>query len=1594
MPGSGLPARLLLLTVVLALFLAALLFVLLWTPGGPARAQDDASTERPTKPTELSVKTTKGSLDVSVDWNNVAGADKYWVRWRLHGPGQNLNQGARPTSSDTQITVADYGRWVVRVQACNRAGCSGPVVRTFDVEPAPEPTATPTPEPAATPTPEPQAPAKPAGLRVAATPGSLDVSLDWDEVAGADSYRVRWREGVRGTRLNEGVSVSASRADITVADYGEWVVKVNACSGDRCGPGRSTRFQVEAEAQSNRAPVVNGKTDRYASFIQAERAPRGALASKPYGGIFSDPDGDSLTYSVSVPDDRRQVVELVGVHEPSQRVVIRLHADGDWESITPLLPDPLNTRVTLTATDPDGLWASVSGDFTTRWGSDPPLAGTSSFASEQPGQPEGLAVSSKPGDLNVSATWEATPGASGYRVRWRPAGGSFAPPDRAALSDAETTLTMSGYGEWEVHLQACNTLGCGPGAMDVVDIMPVAVCDRTPAVRGGIVKKVPGVTDCAEVTAEHLNAITGTLFLDGRGIAALKVGDLDGLAAVTGLHLAHNRLVTLPEGLFEDMEKLGWVRLNNNRLIELDANRFSGLDSLHTVNLDVNNLRTIPPGLFTAHQNLQKISLERNELIAIPAGAFDGLVNIHTLQLRNNRIAGLPAGLLHDLGALTILRVDGPLNPGVCSRSREDIQTLLGLLPRDDLGCRQVTDGDIAAAMPTAGICGRTPAVRTAIVAKVPEARDCSQVTDAHLAAITGDMHIGNAGIRTLRPGDFDGLSALNGLNLAKNEITELPDDVFEDLAALTWLHLDNNRLTTLPVGSLSGLTNLKRLQLNNNLLATLPSGLFDGLNGLTDLHMHANRLTSLPAGSLTDLTSIGLFWRDAAVDPDLCRHPQEKQSAILDELSEISNCQLVTDTDVAQALAAIRSLPVCDRTPSVRDAIVGTVEGVTACADVTDEHLPAITGDLSLNGLDIAALKAGDFGGLTSLTGLLLQDNDLSALPQGLFNDLASLSTLRLSDNRLTGLDPRHFARLTGLASLYLDGNSLTTLPSGLLANNTNLVTLSLDDNELDQLPYGLFDGLTRLETLRLSDNELTTLPAGLFADLTAIKTLQLEDAVNPGLCERDQDERDAILEQLPDISDCRLATDSDIDALSLPNIILIMADDLGYGDLGSYGQTDIKTPRLDAMAAAGMRFTDFYAGHTICPPSREALLTGRHTGHTILRSGTTLMDRSICDARTTLAQMLKSAGYRTAIIGKWGVGGERTLAQPHDLGFDHFYGYLEHIHAHNAYPDMLFRNREQVKLRNVLRRDRSWATGGWVKPNGRIDFAQDLLMEEALKFVAGTSETGQPFFLYLPVTLPHANSSGTGWGTGVMETPPDGYGQYADEPWGHPAKSYAALVSHLDRDVGRLLDRLEELGIANNTVAFFTSDNGPHNEGNHWQGTFNSSGPLRGGKRSLHEGGIRAPLIAHWPGSITAGSVTDHVSASWDFMSTLADIAGFPAPKSGDGVSMRPTLLGEGAQTDHEYLYWNFTWGSTAGPVDDSAVRWGDWKATRQAFGGRSWISGLYNLATDPGETQNVAGNNPDVMAKMREIFSEAHTPVAQVRAGFCFIDRLEIE
>ena len=422
-------------------------------------------------------------------------------------------------------------------------------------------------------------------------------------------------------------------------------------------------------------------------------------------------------------------------------------------------------------------------------------------------------------------------------------------------------------------------------------------------------------------------------------------------------------------------------------------------------------------------------------------------------------------------------------------------------------------------------------------------------------------------------------------------------------------------------------------------------------------------------------------------------------------------------------------------------------------------------------------------------------------------------------------------------------------------------------------------------------------------------------------------------------------------------PNIVFILADDLGYGDSGCYGQQRIQTPNIDRLAAEGMRFTQCYAGSTVCAPSRCALMTGLHTGHATVRGNAFVPLRA---QDVTVAEVLKRAGYTTALIGKWGLGEPGTSGVPNRKGFDTFFGYLNQVHAHNYYPDYLWRNEERIKI------------DGNVVKNGvalkRAQYAPDLFTNEALRFLEQKKD--KPFFLYLAYITPHANNErGIMEGNG-LEVPSDA--PYSDRPWPQVEKNFAAMVTRMDADVGRLMAQLKKLGLDDNTVVFFSSDNGPHKEGGHDPRFFQSGGPLTGIKRDLYEGGIRVPMIARWPGHIAAGRASDQVWTFWDFLPTAAELAGAMAPAGLDGISVLPTLLGKGEQKQHDFLYWEFHERGF-----QQAVRMGDWKAVRSA-----WAEPLelYDLRTDLAEKHNVAGQHVEIVDRIEEYLKTARTASAR--------------
>lgn len=430
---------------------------------------------------------------------------------------------------------------------------------------------------------------------------------------------------------------------------------------------------------------------------------------------------------------------------------------------------------------------------------------------------------------------------------------------------------------------------------------------------------------------------------------------------------------------------------------------------------------------------------------------------------------------------------------------------------------------------------------------------------------------------------------------------------------------------------------------------------------------------------------------------------------------------------------------------------------------------------------------------------------------------------------------------------------------------------------------------------------------------------------------------------------------------ATEKPNIIYILADDLGVGDVGVYGQSLLKTPRIDQLASEGMRFTQHYSGSSSCAPTRSCLMTGQHTGHTRVRSNG---DGPLLPGDITIGEVLKEVGYKTAAIGKWGVGEIETSGVPWEQGFDYFFGYLNQRNAHHHYPPFLWRNDEQMLYPG--------------NPEMRTHYSHDEFTREALTFIQENKD--EPFFLYVPYTLVHVDldvpaNSMEPWIGKIEETEP--YGTPGGQHYiyqENPHAAFAGMVSRLDRDVGRIVDLVDELGIAENTIVMFSSDNGPTFAGGADPDFFDGNGDLRGKKFEFYEGGIRCPMIARWPGTVEAGSVTDHVSAQWDLLPTVAELTGAEAPEGIDGVSFLPTLhQNDSEQKQHNHLYWE-----TPDKKGWQAVRKGNWKGhhigTRTP--GKTVVE-LYDLATDEAEENNVADQHPEIVAEMTKLFEEGRTP-----------------
>lgn len=437
-----------------------------------------------------------------------------------------------------------------------------------------------------------------------------------------------------------------------------------------------------------------------------------------------------------------------------------------------------------------------------------------------------------------------------------------------------------------------------------------------------------------------------------------------------------------------------------------------------------------------------------------------------------------------------------------------------------------------------------------------------------------------------------------------------------------------------------------------------------------------------------------------------------------------------------------------------------------------------------------------------------------------------------------------------------------------------------------------------------------------------------------------------------------------------SRPNVIYILADDMGYGDISCYGQARFQTPNIDRLAKEGIRFLQHYAGTSVCAPSRSVLMTGQHTGYTPIRGNMAAgNERAFLPASTvTVAELFKQAGYATGAFGKWGLGAVGTEGDPNNQGFDEFYGFNSQGLAHSYYPDFLIHNQQKVMLEKN-------------HPDKKVDYAPELIHSQVMRFI--DKNRAQPFFIYYPTIIPHAElvapeaymskfrgkllpeKSFTGVKYGAANYKKGGY---ESQPEAHAA--FAAMITLLDDQVGEILDRLKKYGLDNNTIVIFSSDNGPHQEGGADPEYFNSNGPWRGYKRDLYEGGIREPMLVRWPGHIAPGRKTDHASAFWDVLPTMADLLEVQPPKDIQGISFLPTLLGKGTQKQHEYLYWEFH--ERGGR---QAIRKGKWKyVVYDVLNKQKRAAELYDLEADPGEAVNIASKYPNIVKELQALMDQS--------------------
>ncbi|QGY46498.1 sulfatase-like hydrolase/transferase [Maribellus comscasis] len=446
--------------------------------------------------------------------------------------------------------------------------------------------------------------------------------------------------------------------------------------------------------------------------------------------------------------------------------------------------------------------------------------------------------------------------------------------------------------------------------------------------------------------------------------------------------------------------------------------------------------------------------------------------------------------------------------------------------------------------------------------------------------------------------------------------------------------------------------------------------------------------------------------------------------------------------------------------------------------------------------------------------------------------------------------------------------------------------------------------------------------------------------------------------------LSSCLNETKSDNE----PNVILILVDDLGYGDISFYGQQTLKTPNIDKMANEGMHFTNMYTGSTVCAPSRACLLTGKHTGHCSVRGND--LDQMVSNSELTLAKVFKNAGYKTGAIGKWGIGGNLPHDDPAKKGYEYFYGYINMWHAHNFYPEYLFENGEKIQLKNKTQLING--VNPWLDPlregkgvaEVKNEYAPFLFDSKAISFIEKNKD--DKFFLYLAYNVPHANNEKSPDG---MEVPD--YYEFSQKNWPSQEKGFAAMIRNIDNSVGLILKKLVDMGIDKNTLVLFCSDNGPHQEGGHQMDFFNSNGSFRGMKRDLYQGGVKTPFIAYWPGVIPENSKSDDLFAFWDFLPTFSELTDREKPADTDGISFLPALFGQKQTEKHDYLYWEFY--EQGGK---QAILKDQWKAIKLNIRdtAKETIFELYNIKNDPEELVDVADQNIEVVRQFEKLFESS--------------------